>query len=63
MLCRRGIRSVLGAYTPSSEARSEAPRSVDCGVHRRESGKFGASGDLQGREWEPFFGKDLLQNK
>ena len=54
---------MLGACTPSSEARSEAARSVDFGAHRRESGRFGASGDLQGREWEPFFGKDLLQNK
>ena len=54
---------MLGAYTPSSEARSEAARSVDLGAHRRVSGNFGASGDLQGREWEPFFGKDLLQNR
>ena len=63
LLCRRGIRSVLGAYTPSSEARSEAARPIDLGAHRRVSANFGASGDLRGREWEPFFGKDLLQNK
>ncbi len=54
---------MLGAYTPSSEARSEAAGSSDLGAHGRVLGNFGASGDLQGREWEPFFGKDLLQNK